>query len=96
MHLRSADISHAEGGVDLSQNAARSGGAVALDGASLSVSGMVSFAGNAATGGGGGGGAVSAVSSQIEIDGASFDGNAAKSGARHVCVCVCVRFCLLD
>jgi hypothetical protein len=77
---RSGEGSQADGGVDLSQNAARSGGAVSLNGASLTVTGDVSFAGNMATGGNGGGGAVSALSSQLEIDGASFDGNAAKSG----------------
>jgi hypothetical protein len=75
------------GGVDLSQNSARSGGAVALNGASLSVEGEVSFAGNAATGGNGGGGAVSAVSSDLQIDGASFSGNAAKSGTIRIWVC---------
>jgi hypothetical protein len=70
----------ADGGVDVSQNAARSGGAISLDGASLKAAGAVSFAGNMATGGNGVGGAVSAVGANVEVDGASFDGNVAKSG----------------
>jgi hypothetical protein len=81
---RAAETLQAGIGVDLSGNVAHSGGAISMDGASLSVSGVVSFAGNAATGGDGAGGAVRAVNSEIVIDGASFSGNAAKSGILRV------------
>jgi hypothetical protein len=80
---RRSEESPPTGGISVDNNAARSGGAVSLDGASLMVQGAVSFAGNAATGSSGGGGAVSAVDSDIEIDGASFDGNAAQSGTHQ-------------
>ncbi len=77
---RSVAVASVDGGVALGQNSARSGGAISLNGASLSVEGVVSFEGNAATGGNGGGGAVGAVGSTVEIKGGIFAGNVAQSG----------------
>ena len=90
---RSEDVAPVDGGVDVSHNAARSGGAVSLNGASLTVEGPVSFVGNAATGGNGRGGAVSAVNSKVEVSGADFSGNSAKSGIR---LKSCVYYYLLE